>query len=479
MPDVRPPLAPTAVRLRPYQARAIERIDTLVAQGVRRLLVVAPTGAGKTSIAGALIVRAVERGQQVVFLAHRRELIVQAWSRLQQMGLSPEQVGIVMASDARRLPAAPVQVASIDTLRRRRLPPADLVFVDECHRSLSPTYLAILKEYPEAVHLGLTATPFRADGRGFREVYDELVLVASMPQLIAEGYLVEPRVFTVPASHLPDLGKVRVRGGDYDERALADAVDQQRLVGNIVGHWQELAAGVRTVAFAVSIAHSQHIAASFQQVGVAAEHLDGNLPAEQRDAILGRLERGETLVVSNCGVLAEGWDQPSVKCAILARPTKSTGLYLQQAGRILRPWEGKPALLLDHAGCAVEHGLPQDEREFSLDGDKDDPARSKRKPREPRVCPSCQLVVAPIVRVCPVCTTALVATVPLPEESPEQLVEAKAGQGTPAAARGTGSHGRSEQVADRATFDLLRQAARQGKQVTWAQLEAVRGGTSR
>lgn len=467
------------MRLRPYQAHAIERIDTLVAQGVRRLLVVAPTGAGKTSIAGSLIVRAVERGQQVVFLAHRRELIVQAWSRLQQMGLSPDHVGIVMASDARRRPAAPVQVASIDTLRRRRLPPADLVFVDECHRSLSPTYLAILKDYPEAVHLGLTATPFRADGHGFREVYDELVLVASMPQLIAAGYLVEPRVFTVPASHLPDLGRVRVRGGDYDERALASAVDQQRLVGNIVEHWLKLASGVRTVAFAVSVAHSQHIAASFQQAGVAAEHLDGTLPAEQRDAILGRLDRGETRVVSNCGVLAEGWDQPSVKCAILARPTKSTGLYLQQAGRILRPWQEQPALLLDHAGCAVEHGLPQDEREFSLDGDKDDPTRTKRKTREPRVCPSCQLVVAATVRVCPVCTTALVNTVPLPAESAEELVEAKPGQAPSSMTRGGAAQARGEQVADRATFDLLRQAARQGKQVTWAQLEAVRGGTSR
>jgi superfamily II DNA or RNA helicase len=479
MPDVRPLPGQAPVCLRPYQAHAIHQIDTLVAQGTRRILVVAPTGAGKTSIAGSLILRAVSQGQQVLFLAHRRELIVQAWRRLQEMGLPPEQVGILMASDARRRPAAPVQVASVDTLRRRRLPAADLVFVDECHRALSPTYLGILKEYPQAVHLGLTATPFRADGRGFREVYDDLVLVASMQQLIAEGFLVEPRVFTVPASHLPDLGRVRVRGGDYDERALADAVDQQRLVGNIVEHWQKLAAGVRTVAFAVSIAHSQHIAASFQQAGVPAEHLDGSLATEERDAILQRLERGETLVVSNCGVLAEGWDQPSVKCAILARPTKSTGLYLQQAGRILRPWQGQPALLLDHAGCAVEHGLPQDEREFSLDGDKGDPARSKRKPREPRVCPSCQLVVAPTVRVCPACTTALVATVPLPAESPEELVEARPGQFAPPPPRKTPAFRRPEYHADRATFDFLRQAARSGGQVTWEQLDAIRAGTTR
>ena len=146
------------------------------------------------------------------------------------------------------------------------------------------------------------------------------------------------------------------------------------MVGNVVEHWQRCVERQRTVAFAVSIEHSRHLVERFQAVKVPAEHLDGSTPTMERDAILGRLERGETRVVVNVGVLCEGWDQPCVKCCILARPTKSTGLYLQQAGRILRPWtdpttgQTPRAILLDHAGCVVEHGLPQDDREFSLEG---------------------------------------------------------------------------------------------------------------
>jgi len=194
---------------------------------------------------------------------------------------------------------------------------------------------------------------------------------------------------------------VRVRAGDYQISDLEQAVDRTALVGNIVDHWMQLAEGRRTVAFAVSIDHSKNIASRFREAGVAAEHLDGNTSMDERDAILARLERGETRVVVNCNVLCEGWDQPSVKCAILARPTKSTGLYLQQAGRILRPWEGQSALILDHAGCAVEHGLPQEERTFSLAAK--DKQRRGSKPVKGRACPSCHAVIAIQYRECPAC----------------------------------------------------------------------------
>jgi DNA repair protein RadD len=387
--------AMAAVRLRPYQVDAVARIEATIAAGVRRLVLVLPTGGGKTTIAGSLVQRALARGQRVLFLAHRRELIVQAYQRLLGMGLSVEQVGIVMANDRRRRPGAAVQVASIDTLRRRARPLADVVFVDECHRALAASYREIAKDYPDAIHLGLTATPYRADGKGLGDAYDELITVATPRQLIVEGYLVEPRVFTVPPSQRPNLSGLRVARGDYAARELDDAMNRQALVGNIVEHWHRHAGGARTVVFAVSIAHSRHITERFRDAGVAAEHLDGATPTPERDAILGRLDRGETLVVSNCGVLCEGWDQPSVKCAVLARPTKSPGLYLQQAGRILRPWNDTAAVILDHAGCAHEHGLPQDEREFSLEGAKRRraPAASARlratSGREPSTAAAC------------------------------------------------------------------------------------------
>lgn len=419
-------MSPTAVSLRPYQVDAIHRLDEREAAGARRILLVAPTGAGKTTIAGFVILRALARGLRVLFLAHRRELIVQAWRRLLDLGLARDQVGIVMADDARRRPTAAVQVASVDTLRRRARPAADVVFVDECHRALAASYRAIAADYPNALHLGLTATPYRADGRGLGDAYDALVVVASPKLLIAEGYLVEPRVFTVPASQRPDLSRVRVSRGDYSASQLAEAVDRQGLVGNIVEHWTTHARGIRTVAFAASVEHSQHIAARFREAGVAAEHFDGETPTSERDAILGRLDRGETLVVSNCGVLCEGWDQPAVKCAILGRPTKSTGLYLQQAGRILRPWQEQPAIVLDHAGCALEHGLPQDDRPFSLEGRKPRAPTAERDAPLVRECPRCFAVLPLPTRTCPECGHAFAPPRELPVEQPGELVAATA-----------------------------------------------------
>jgi superfamily II DNA or RNA helicase len=214
---------------------------------------------------------------------------------------------------------------------------------------------------------------------------------------------------------------VRVRAGDYAQDQLEEAVDQARLVGDIVEHWLRRAPGVRTVAFAVSVKHSKHIAERFRQAGVAAEHLDGTTAVAERDAVLARLERGETLVVSNCGVLCEGWDQPSAKCAILARPTKSTGLYLQQAGRILRPWREERAIILDHAGCAREHLLPQAERVFSL------APRPKRKRGETvavpiRVCDGCQAVLRARVRLCPECGFLFTEEREVPAEADGELV---------------------------------------------------------
>lgn len=415
------------MQLRPYQEDAIRELDARIAAGKRRIVVVAATGSGKTVIFACVVARAVTQGRSVLVVAHRRELIQQTYERLLRAGVREEQVGVLMANDSRRRPAAPVQVASIDTLRHRAKPPADLVIVDEAHRELARSYGEMRTHYPSAVHLGFTATPYRADNRGLGEFYDDLLLVASIGDLIAQGYLVEPHVFTVPKDRLPDLAGVRVRAGDYAQDQLDEAVDQARLVGDIVEHWCRHASGVRTVAFAVSVKHSRHIAERFREAGIAAEHLDGTTPTVERDAMLARLERSETLVVSNCGVLCEGWDQPSAKCAILARPTKSTGLYLQQAGRILRPWEGQRAIILDHAGCAREHGLPQEEREFSLE------PKPKRRRGESvevpiRICDGCQAVLPARMRVCPECGFFFTEPRPVPAEIDGQLVLARPGE---------------------------------------------------
>jgi len=411
------------VKLRPYQEQAIERLRGEVRAGRRSVLCVLPTGGGKTVIFSSIVGGAVERSRRCMIVAHRIELIDQAARKLVDAGIPEGEIGIVRAGDRRRRPSALVQVASVDSLRTRTVAPCSLVIVDEAHRALAQSYQRLREDHPDAVHLGFTATPVRGDGKGLGAAYDSMVLAAPVSQLVAEGYLVAPRVLSVPPDRAPDLSRVKTTAGDYDQRQLGEVMSEGRLVGDIVEHWEKHAKGRRTVGFAVTVEHSKQIVERFRERGHAAEHLDGTTPADQRAAILGRLERGETLIVINVGVLTEGWDQPSAKCLILARPTKSLGLYLQMAGRILRPWQGVSALILDHAGCALEHGLPHHDREWELNPPR---RRTGKNPECAKMCPACFAVMALGVRVCPECDAELPWREVSLDETAGELVEVDA-----------------------------------------------------
>ena len=315
--------------LRPFQAAALDRVRELLRAGIRRVLLVSPTGSGKTTIAAAVIDGARAKQGAVLFLAHRRELIDQCSARLDGAGV---EHGVIQAGHPRALPALPVQVASVQTLARRGLRPrATLIIVDEAHHARANTDEEIFSSYgPDIPILGLSATPWRLDGRGLGEMFKEVVVAARVRELIAQGYLVS---YTGFAYDTPDLRQVKKTGSDYNERALELVMEGSKLAGNIIEQWLKHAAGKRTVVFAVSIAHSQHLVERFRAAGVAAEHVDGTMQARDRAAILGRLASGETTVVSNVNVLTEGWDLPQLEVCILARPTLSVGLYLQMVGR--------------------------------------------------------------------------------------------------------------------------------------------------
>jgi DNA repair protein RadD len=361
----------TAAELRPYQVDVLAEVDRTVTAGQRRILLVAPTGSDKTIIAGRIIKNAVDRGQRVLIFAHRREIVGQTSDKLLAEGV---EHGIVQAGFPPHL-GLPVQVATIQTLAARtrskqlELPPADLVIVDEAHHAPAQTYRTAIAAYPDAVLIGLTATPCRGDGRGLGGIFEVIIECPQVAELTAAGHLV-PSVIYAPTVLL-DLRGVRVEKGDYVENQLAARVDRDDLVGDIVTHWHKYAERRRTVVFAVNVAHSMHIAAEFRKAGVSAEHVDGATPKGDRDAILGRLASGETTVVSNCMVLTEGYDLPVMGCIVLARPTKKMGLYRQMIGRGLRPAEGKvDCIVLDHAGAVFAHGFPDDPVEWTLSPDR-------------------------------------------------------------------------------------------------------------
>lgn len=394
-----PAPAASAVTLRPYQDRAVAW-----AMGSRpraRRLLQLPTGGGKTVIAAAIIRRSVALGRRVIFFAHRRELISQTRQRLIEMGMTPGDVGIMLGAETEGLDR-PVVVASVQTWARRSPPSADLVFIDEAHRSLAPSYIKVSDHYRESILLGLTATPVGPLGN----LYSEMLSVATPGELVDVGALARPRL--IGTLKAPDLSGVRVVAGDYAQDELASRVNQTVLVSDLVATWERWAPGSRTVVFATSVEHSRNIAREFTQRGHSFEHLDGTTPTDVRSSVLAQLAAGEIVGVSNCAVLTEGWDCPSVKTVVLARPTKSLALFLQMIGRGLRPFNGETPVVLDHSGAILEHGDPMMDRPWKLTKSREKPkgVKSMRQcadcgslmPRASRVCPECGVELTPQAR---------------------------------------------------------------------------------
>ncbi|MHB1176525.1 MAG: DEAD/DEAH box helicase [Sulfuriferula sp.] len=398
------------MELRPYQTAAIQEARVNLASGKLRQIVYAPTGAGKTIIGIELIRGALRRGKRVAFIANRIGLVGQTSKRLSQAGIAH---GILQGENTRGLDQ-PVIVCSIQTVSRRRLPDVDVIVIDEAHAVAgSQDYRRVLFQNNALPVIGLTATPF---SRGLGQSYPELggeplfqgiVKAATIRELIGLGYLVDCAIFA-PAE--PDLSGVRLTRNafgemDYSESDLAGAVDKPSLVGDIVIHWQKLANDKPTVCFATNIAHSKHIADAFNAAGVKAEHVDAYTEEDERAAILQRVESGETKVISNVGILTEGWDFPACEVMILARPTRSLIRWVQMAGRILRPYPGKSkGIILDHSGSALQLGYPTDDLPLELcDGKPKHGKAGKPKPAEPKKCPSCAYVKPPKVHACPAC----------------------------------------------------------------------------
>jgi superfamily II DNA or RNA helicase len=370
----------------PYQQDVVAEFERKVAEGLRRIIIVAPTGAGKTIVAAEIIRRVTAQHRKILFLAHRDELLVQPRDKLRNF--FNIVAGIIKAGRDKDLrPLSPVQIAGVQTLYwrcvrtdRMELPEADIVFVDEAHHVRAMTYQKIIEAYPNAIIVGLTVTPCRGDGRGLGNVFEAMIECPQIPELIKLERLVPMKIFAPPP---PDLRGVRVMStGDYNVDELSDKMDP--LVGDFVEHWLRHAQRRRTVVFAVDVKHSVHIVGELIKSGVRAEHLDGTTPQAEREAILGRLASGETEVVSNCMILTEGFDLPDIGCIALVRPTKSLGLFRQMIGRGLRAAPNtnkKDVIILDHGGGVHRHGRPDDVIEWALETDK----RAANKTHEARV----------------------------------------------------------------------------------------------
>ena len=389
-------MSTTSLSLRDYQQAGIDALRAGSGQHLRQILSV-PTGGGKTEMACAIAELAYSRGNRVWFIVDKITLASQAKARFEKYGM---KVGILQGENTDRSADDQVVVSTIQTLSARfeknpTMLDADIIVIDEVH-VFHQMHKKVL-DYRTVPCIGLSATPHNASlGLYFTNV----VAPVTVRELVDAGHLMAPQIY---APTEPDLDGVRFQRGDFVESDLEDKMT--RITGDVVAHWQRLAPGRPTIAFCVNVNHAREMAQEFVSAGVPAEVVHGGTPLEEREELFRQLAAGDIQVLTSVYVLGVGFDLPEASCAILARPTASEALHIQQCGRVLRVADGKPApIILDHAGNTLRHGRPQDYIPPAL-GEVESRVRKERVPSERPAarCSSCGYILEPGVMECPKC----------------------------------------------------------------------------
>ena len=383
------------MKLRPYQQQLIDDTRFQLQLGRKKVLIVLPTGGGKTVCFSHIAESASKKGNRVCVLVHRAELLDQASRSM------PVRHGLIAAGRSMDLSHS-VQIASVQTLARRlhQLPKDffQLLIVDEAHHTTAGTWASVVEHFDSARLIGVTATPIRLDGRGLGEHYESMVVGPSAQWLTDNGFLSQAKVLAPPGIQTSGLKK---RMGDFDMRQAEGLLQQGQAMGDCLTHYRQHLNGQTAIAFCCSVAHSQAVAGLFQANGVAAASIDGKMDVNRRRSLLASLGRGEIKVLTSCALIGEGVDVPSVGGCILLRPTSSVGLHLQMIGRCLRVSPGKTrAVILDHVGNTLRLGHHLEDREWTLDGEQ----KAKReKCTSVKVCPKCFAAMSSQVSECEEC----------------------------------------------------------------------------
>jgi len=391
-------------KLRPYQKTIVEQVRDVYRAGFNAPLLQSPTGSGKTVMFAYITEKVAEKGNSVMILVHRQELLAQCSKALFEM-----RVPHGLIAPKYSVSYDKIQVASVQTLVRRlgKYKAPDLIIVDECHHTLANSWKKILSTYPKARLLGVTATPVRLDGKGLGVqaggYFDTLVNGLSVSELIEMGFLSQPVIYAPP--NKLDMSNLHKQYGDYKQSEVDELMDKPTITGCAVEHYVKLCPNEPAIAFCASVKHAKHVAEQFNSVGIPSESIDGKLDDTIRKERIENLANGKIKVLTSCEIISEGTDIPVVSVGILLRPTASMGLFLQQCGRILRPFKGKKhSTILDHVGNTLRHGFPDDDREWTLDGIKKK-ARNISEENEINIvqCQSCYLMFRRVQKQCPFC----------------------------------------------------------------------------
>lgn len=400
-----------ANQLRPYQNDVVEQLRTAWRQGFKAPCIVLPCGGGKSCILAEMARRTTWRGKRIMFIVHRRELVEQIYTTFVRWGVDMRYCNVGMVQTfTRRLP---------------KLPKPDLIMTDENHHSLAASYKRIYDYFPDVLRVGVTATPRRLNGDGLGDVNDKLIIGVSAKWLI-ENNCLAPYDYYAPA--VADLTGLKVKMGEYVASEIESAMIKKAVFGDVIKYYKQLADGKKAVCYCAGIKHSEATAAAFTSAGIPAKHIDGGTPDAERAETIKAFRKGDIKILCNVDLISEGFDVPDCECAILLRPTQSLTLYIQQSMRCMRYRDGKRAVIIDHVGNYARFGLPDDDREWSLEK-KDRTKKAKTEDDiKVRMCPECFFTfepqnVKPVV--CPHCGYVFPqkGRTELEEENAAQLVK--------------------------------------------------------
>lgn len=387
------------MKLRPYQADLIGKIRLAALHGSKSIVSVLGCGGGKSVIQAEISHSATDKGNNVLFLVHRKELCEQITNTFTAQGVDMDLCSVSMVQTVSR---------HID-----KIPEPKIIITDEAHHSTANSYKKIYNAFPNALRLGFTATPCKLNAGGLGEVYDKLITSVSTKWLIDNHYLSPYKYYSVK---LADTSGLHVKAGDYKADEVAELMQNSEIYGETVKQWERLAKNKKTIAYCASVEAAEETAEQFRQAGYTAASLSGSTPKEQRTQIMQDFRDSKIMILTNCELFGEGLDVPDCECTVLLRPTQSLTLYIQQSMRSMRYMPDKTAIIIDHVGNCYLHGLPDDDREWTLE-----PKAKQANMVKIRECPMCFSVYPPTKQKCPYCGYAAVKEIQRKEKKTVEI----------------------------------------------------------
>ena len=370
--------------LRPYQESLIKKTRQAISNGYKAPCIVSPAGSGKTVVLAKIIKGASLKKNHTLFLVHRKEIIDQVRETLISMSVDMSYVELGMVQTV---------VRRLDRTKR-----PSMIVVDESHHIVSNSYKNIVKHFSNALVISFTATPVRLGGGGLGDVNDVLIEEASVKWLMENNYLAPYKYY---APKLIDTEMLKLNSmKEFSSTSIDAAMKQNKIYGDVIKHYQQLSGGEQAIVYSHSVEASKEVAAAFKVSGIDARHIDGTTNKNERDEVIEEFRKGNIKIITNVDLIGEGVNMPDCSTVIMLRPTQSLSLFIQQSMRGMRFKPGKTSIIIDHVGNAHRHGLPDTERQWSLNGGKKSSGDAEVKIKS---CLNCFAVYPSLQTKCPEC----------------------------------------------------------------------------